>query len=309
MYTVDDILKKVTGNREPEQQPQFQFTDPSKMQIKKAEGLRIADFSISKDALYNRTYDGMYIPKFENYMGAEGNEDRLAQSQGFLEQASRGLGKAVVKTGAYAVDTTLGTVYGLFNGIKEGSWSSVWNNDFSKSIDDFNAKLDSNLVSYYTDEEKANGLLAAIPGFGATNFWFNDVAGAMAFVVGAMLPEIAIGVLTGGTSLGVGIAKAGAKTAFKKGIKEVAEESSEKFLRNTLNPFKDTKAFRAYERGSDLIRNQSRMAFGKTTGDIVSTTAFLARTSNFEAGMEARHNLKTAVDDYYRTFELLLDSV
>lgn len=265
--------------------------------------LQDVTYDVPVDAIYDRMRDGTYIPKFENYKGATGNENRLAEEQGFIEQAGRGLSKAFIKTGTYALDATVGTAVGIVNGISEGSWDAVWDNDFSNSLDDFNKKLDHKLVNYYSDEEKSNGLLAAIPGFGATNFWFNDVAGGLAFVAGAILPELAIGALTGGSTLGVSAAKMTARAGAKSLMKEGAEQSIG-FGAKALKNVKKISGYNNYQKGTDVLRNQYRKVFAsKTGGDIVSTATFLARTSNFEAGMEARHNFHEAIDNYYSDYE------
>ena len=41
-------------------------------------GFSMLSYDIPREALYNRLSDGTYVPKFENYVGATGNEERLA---------------------------------------------------------------------------------------------------------------------------------------------------------------------------------------------------------------------------------------
>jgi hypothetical protein len=269
-------------------------------------GISPITFDIPVSTVYNRLSDGSYVPKFENFAGAIGNEERLAQGQGVFEQMANGLIKNIRKAGNYAIDSVVGLPYGIVNGISEGRLSGVWNNEFSNTIDDWNATLDSKLPNYYTEEEKNRGLLAAIPGFGATNFWFNDVAGGAAFVAGALLPEIAIGILTGGTTAPGTLAKLGFKTVAKGLADEAAEAAAKSALKETslmaktIGKVDETIRF---TKGRDVLRGLNRAIYGKKVGDLATTSAFLIRSANFEAGLEARQNYKDAVEKYITDFE------
>ena len=269
-------------------------------------GISPIKFDIPVSAVYNRLSDGSYVPKFENFAGATGNEERLAKEQGFFEQAGNGLIKNIRKAGNYALDSTIGTVYGIVNGISEGRLSGVWNNEFSNTIDDWNATLDSKLPNYYTEEEKNRGLLAAIPGFGATNFWFNDVAGGAAFVAGAILPTAAVGILTGGASLTGSLGKLGFKT-FAKGladdVAEAAVKSASKESSKIANIFGKVDETIRFTKGREVLRGLNKAIAGKKAGDLMETGGFLIRSANFEAGLEARQNYKDAVATYIANFE------
>lgn len=300
--TIKDIVNKVKEKRESDINP-YQYLTPEVISVNHDSGLTGVKYDVPRSSIMERNRDGSYSSLFENYVGATENEDRLAKEQGFFEQAGKGIAKAFIKTGTYALDATVGTAVGLINGISEGSWDAIWDNDFSNTLDDFNKGLDRSLSNYYTDEEKSNGLLAAIPGFGATNFWFNDALGGLAFIAGAILPEIAIGALSGGTTLGVSAAKMTARAGGKALMKEGAEQSLG-FGAKMLENVKKITGYNNYQKGTDVLRNQYRKVFAsKTGGDIVSTATFLARTSNFEAGMEARHNYHTAIDDFFYNYE------
>lgn len=256
------------------------------------EKLKPVVYDTPNDAIYDRLSDGSYVAKFENYKGPTGNENRLAKEQSGLEQATYGLAKNVTKVASYALDATLGTAYGIFNGIKEGEMAAVWDNDVSNALDDFNKKLDYNLPNYYTDEQKSASFLKSMT---TTNFWANDVAGGLAFVGGVILPEVIIGTLTGGASLGVGAGKI-ASTLGREG----AEAISKSFGRRALDVVNDVIPAK---KGRDVIRAYNAAIYGKKAGDAVSTASFLLRSSNFEAGMEARHNFKESMSNFYNNYE------
>lgn len=291
---IQKIINKIQGKSQG-------FTPPTldkSLFLSKERGIRTFKYDVPREAIYDKLSDGSYIPKFENYKGAIGNEDRLAKEQGFFEKAGYGIGKFVGKTVKNALDATVGTVYGVINGISEGSLSKVWDNDFSNTMDDWNKRMNYNLPNYYTDEEKNMGLLRSM---GTANFWFNDVGDGLAFVAGALLPELAIGAATGGTTLGVGLGKA----SFKAGAKDLLKEGAEKTLFGMAKQAtkKVDDAFN-YSVGREGIRQMYRTALqNKKLGDIASTTGFLFRTSNFEAGMEARTNFHDAMENFQNDFE------
>jgi hypothetical protein len=299
--TLEDVVASIQGTSNPKSG--FILQEPIK--IDKAVAFEGVSYDMPKSAVYDRLSDGSYIPKFENYIGATGNEERLAKNQGGFEQAVRGLTKFSAKVGLYASNAIIGTAVGIYEGISTGSLDAVWNNSFSNKIDDINKRLDNNLANYYTEEEKSLGLLAAIPGFGgATNFWFNDVAGGLAFVAGAMLPEAIIGVLSGGTTLGISAAKIAAKTGGKALGKSIAKEAAETGFKKVLRKIP---LYKQYEKGNEVMRSLHRGIMGGNVGEGVGTALFLARTSNFEAGMEARHNFHSSIEAFHSDFVSMND--
>lgn len=289
----------------------FQFSSPTP-------NLTPVQYDVRTSAIYDRLSDGSYIPKFENYQGAVGNEDRLAKDQSGWEQAWNGLSKNVVKTFNYALDATVGTVYGLVNAAYEGDFSKFYDNDFSKTLDDWNKKLDNNLANYYTDEQKSQGFLRSLF---SVNFWANDFLGGMAFVGGSLLPELALGAITGGATLAGSGAKFGLKQAGESFLKTVGKEAAEEILDPTnyikrgktiLGGSKETvdmskllskvQEYKTLEGGIDILKGVQRANYYKTAGSIADTGLFLARTSAYEAGMEARQNLKESVENYTNDF-------
>ena len=82
--------------------------------------------AVPMSALYDRMSDGSYVAKYKNYQGATGNEDRLAREQSFLDKAGNGLSKNVLKMGNYLLDSTIGTVAGVVNGISgDRDWETL----------------------------------------------------------------------------------------------------------------------------------------------------------------------------------------
>lgn len=240
-------------------------------------------YDVPTSAIYDRRRDGTYTPKFKNYVGAFDNEDRLAKQQGAGEKIVTGLTRLTSKAGLYALDATLGTAYGIFNGIKDESFSSVWDNDLSNWIDELNKDLDYALPIYKSNEYKSGNILENIFKEPLT-FISGDLSDGLAFVGGALLPEAAIMILSGGASLPTSIAKFSAKGALK-GFSKTAAKNQAKNLAITSK--------RVYDAAK----------LGEGAGNFLKTTGFLVRTSNFEASVEARHNFHESVDNYLHKFE------
>jgi hypothetical protein len=276
--------------------------------------MRIAEYSVPLESVYDRMNDGSYSARYENYLGAEGNENRLALQQSGWEQAGKGLLKNAIKSVNYAFDSVVGTAYGLTQALSTGELRDLYDNDLTNHLDDMNKKLDYALPNYYSDEQKSMSFLRSM---GTANFWANDVAGGAAFVAGALLPQIAIGIATGGAtlpSLGVATAKFGTKLAFKAG-KELTEEAAKatikKGIKNSLDDglkavgstFEKVGQATGYTKGKNVIKSYQQAILGDKLGTFTNTTGFLARSSGFEAGMEARQALKESTDNYYQQFQ------
>jgi len=276
--------------------------------------IRIAEYSVPLESVYDRLNDGSYAARYENYLGAEGNENRLALQQSGGEQALKGLTKNSAKAFNYAFDSVVGTAYGLTKAVTSGSLRDLYDNEITNKLDDMNKQLDYALPNYYSDEQKSMSFLRSI---GTVNWWANDAAGGVAFVAGALLPQIAIGIATGGASLpslAVTAGKFGAKLGLKAG-KELAEETAKaalkKGIKNTVDEGLSTmgslteKIGRAtgYTKGKNVIKSYQQAILGDKLGTFTNTTGFLARSAGFEAGMESRQALKESTDNYYQQFQ------
>jgi hypothetical protein len=253
-----------------------------------AEGTQIfrpVDYSVSPNAIYDRLRDGSYVAKFENYLGETGNENRLAREQSATEQWMNGLGKFTTKTLNYALDSTVGTVWGIFEGMASGEFRDVWDNDFSNWMDDTNKKLDYALPNYYTDEQKSQGVLSSML---TTNFWANDFLGGLAFVTGALLPEAAIALASGGASVPVSLAKGAfrgaaalGKATAKSGLKKAGKETIENLGKQGLKKIDNVSKYNRVEEAANSVKNLQSAIYAKKAGDVLNTGRFLVQSSNF----------------------------
>ena len=259
-------------------------------------------YDVPASAVYDFDREGKGELKFENYLGATGNEDRLARQQSAGEQIANGLWKNLQKTGLYALDGINTFTYGLYSAINEGRWQALWDNDVSNYLDDASKRLDRQFANYYTDEEKSKGFLGRL-WENPANFLANDLAGGLAFVGGAVLPELALGVLTGGASAPASFAKLSAKMGLKTAFKSadniagaVAREGVEQTVRNTAKQV-------TRQQAKDGISALMRSSTGKRVGEVANFARFVGQSTFFEAGMEARHNFHDSIDKYMQDFQ------
>lgn len=240
---------------------------------------------------------GEIRPKFESFTTGYNEEDRLALYQSTGEKWTRGTGKFFGKTGLNIADATAGTLNGLGEMISQGRFSAFYDNKFSKYLDDQRTRLENNLVNYYTQEERSKNFFQRM---GTANFWANDFGDAMAFLAGAALPEAVYATLTGGASLSVGASKLGLRMSASALKKKTAKELLEQVGKGITGKADD---YLSFKQGTSAIRTRYRDLLLQKTGDAAAIAGFTIRTSAFEAGMEARHNLKESMDSYMQYFQ------
>lgn len=110
------------------------------------------------------------------------NEDIYAQGQSGWQQAWN----ATLKGGALAattfVQSTLGLVNGIFAAASDGKFSSFYDNDFNRKLDDINKSLEDQLPNYYSAAERNSPWYTNIF---TTNFIFDKIVKNLGFMAGA----------------------------------------------------------------------------------------------------------------------------
>ncbi len=239
--------------------------------------LNPVDYNVNLNEVYTPLSDGTYIPKFDNYISGTNNEERLALQQGTMDKWVNGITKNVFsKTALNVLDGTIGTIYGLANGIAQGSFASIYDNSFSNFIDDLNKRLDSNLPNYYTQQEKDKGFLSSL---GTANFWANDFAGGMSFMFGTIISEAIWAAATGGASL----ATFGARAALKAGGKSLAKG--------------------ALHSPTKLLNAYMRTIPAANTARALNNARFLYTSAGYEAGVEARHYMNEQEENFIQSYQ------
>jgi len=250
--------------------------------------LEVKNYNI--DDAYATLSDGSYIARYDTYKQGRDNANYAAQTQTTTDKWVNGLAKFGTKTLNAVIGGTAGVVYGVGKMASDGSLSSLYDNEFSRTLDDWNTKLDYKLPNYYTEQEQNANLFGQAT---TANFWADKVLGGLSFTAGAIISEGIWAYATGGTSLATTGARWGTKTL---GFTRVAEglNTYKSLLKNPL--------INAYRAGN--ISKTTAIALGRA-GDIANTFRFALTSAGYEASVEALQYKKEATENFYGDFENL----
>lgn len=245
---------------------------------------------------------GEYTPKFESYDPLINNEDYLAKNQSTSDKWENGITKALTKLETAIIGGTAGLVYGVGSALDNGNFSKLYDNEFSNKLADLNTKLSYQLPNWYTKQEKEKDLFGQA---GTANFWADKFLGGLSFTAGALISEGIWAYATGGTSLATIGARYATKVgsifrASKWGVEAAGEVSTiasmAKFTR-TLKELDPTLAV-------GITAKQTAINVAKA-GDLITTVGFMARSSGYEASVEALQYKKEAEENFYNNFAQL----
>ena len=127
--------------------------------------------------------ESMFDNKTANQADFENLGDVRAENQPWYAQIGAGLAKGPVLAGTTFLNGTLGLVYGIGTAINEGRWSGLWDNDFSRAMDEFNQWSEKELPNYYTQDEIDNPM--ALRNIFSANFLGDKFIKNIGFTVGA----------------------------------------------------------------------------------------------------------------------------
>lgn len=224
-----------------------------------------------EDSRY-RLSSGTWIPKYESYIPGVDNDTRLSRSQGRTEKWMRGLGKFVGKTALYGLGGVIQPFYGIYAGVSRGNFNAVFDNDFTRWLDDQDKKMDYGLAHYYNREERDMNFLQSMT---TANFWSNDFLSGLAFTAGAMLSSA----VYSGAGL-MNLARTGARAGVA--LARIGKAASD-----------TKKAFGVYLRGART---------GRRIGKGLDTLAFLGTSTSWEASVEARSMLMEAEENFRQSY-------
>lgn len=224
-----------------------------------------------EDSRY-RLSSGTWIPKYESYIPGVDNDTRLSRSQGRTEKWMRGLGKFVGKAALYGLGGVIQPFYGIYAGVSRGSFNAVFDNDFTRWLDDQDKKMDYGLAHYYNREERDMNFLQSMI---TANFWSNDFLSGLAFTAGAMLSSA----VYSGAGL-MNLARTGARAGVA--LARIGKAASD-----------TKKAFGVYLRAARA---------GQRIGKGLDTLAFLGTSTSWEASVEARSMLMEAEENFRQSY-------
>jgi hypothetical protein len=280
-------------------------------------------FSNDRPEMRYKTLDsGQKVSMYKSYVPGTDNNERLAQSQSGWEQVLNGATKAGNNLGAVVLGNTAGFVYGLGEWAKTGNFNSVFDNSFTKTVDDWNTKLNYELPNYYTKQEKEAGFFGSLIENPA-NFIANDILNGLSFTLGTITSEAIWAAATGGASIparmGMWGAKVGQMGRLLKGAStavRVGEEavSAGRFGKAFLGTEKVAEGLANYKgfvyEALDNAVTAGKMSKGLAntlakTGEVINTARFIGTSSGNEASIEAFHFKKEALENFYNDFEEL----
>lgn len=224
-----------------------------------------------EDSRY-RLSGGTWIPKYESYIPGVDNDTRLSRSQGRTEKWMRGLGKLAGKTALYGLGGVIQPFYGIYAGVSRGNFNAVFDNDFTRWLDDQDKKMDYGLAHYYNREERDMNFLQSMT---TANFWSNDFLSGLAFTAGAMLSSA----VYSGAGL-MNLARTGARAGVA--LARIGKAASD-----------TKKAFGVYLRAART---------GRRIGKGLDTLAFLGTSTSWEASVEARSMLMEAEENFRQSY-------
>ena len=132
-------------------------------------------------------YTGNEKGRYDYFMpGDFDNEDAAAQGQSFGSKMVNGVGKGLLLTGTTFLQSTIGLVNGTYQAIADGKFSSFYDNEFNRTLDEINKYAEDALPNYYTAEERDASWYS--PKYWATgNFLWDGVVKNLGFAAGAAL--------------------------------------------------------------------------------------------------------------------------
>lgn len=257
---------------------------------------KLTEYNISATDAYTTLNSGDLQALYKDFIPNTDNEDRLARQQTTGEKWLNGLAKFGTGTLNTVVGATIGSVYGIGSWISEGNFQAVYDNDFTKYLDDLNTKMRYELPNYYTEQERNTSFDVT-----STNFWADKVLGAAAFTVGAIVSEGIWVAATGGASLTTATARwAGRLGKAGKWSKAVLGEKAVKVASSSYKSWLKKPLFNVYKK-SGLINKDAAILASKTAEGL-NTARFMLTSSGYEAGVEALHYKKEAEENFYRNF-------
>lgn len=132
----------------------------SNMQLPDRSGLE-STLQRAGKANYTETPTSIYDPGMANQNIIDNLQDYRAQEQPWYAQIGAGLAKGAVLAGTTFIDGTVGLLFGTGQGIANwfdddpntGFLSGLWDNDFSKALQQINDAAEEALPNYYSQDE------------------------------------------------------------------------------------------------------------------------------------------------------------
>ena len=258
---------------------------------------------------YTRLNDGSFVKKYDVYKQGANNEELNAQlqDQGSSSVWGRGIKRFINQTMTSLAGGVMSLPVGVVSAVSQGSLTALYDNDFTKWLDDLDAKSRANNGIYYSQAEKDLNLFEQL---GTKRMWADTVLGGAAFTVGTLGSEALWAVATGGSA---NVAKWGAK-GFQmslRGAKAGAELIEQGGVVGRVMNKVNSALSKGMKVADDALLSASQVgnAVGvanqaSRTAKMLNTGRFMLTSSGYEAGFEARQMKNEALasfEDYYKS--------
>lgn len=238
--------------------------------------LQTTRYNVDPKEIYTTLNNGTEIATVSNYIGGTNNQDRLARQQSSASKIGNGLLRFAGKTLVNVAGGTAGIVSGIVSLIEEGRFSAVYDNNFGRTLDDLNTRMDYQLPIYKTQDEQQMGFVRRL---GTTSFWADEFLNGLSFLSGALLTEAAWAGLTFGTSTATTAGRLATRFGARAGSRAAIQEAGQ-----TLNALQ-------------------RATYANKAFNVANTLRFTLTSAGYESSVEARHSFKEALEDYITNFE------
>lgn len=212
------------------------------------------------------------------------DEEAKYNQQGFMGRAGAGLMNMVHSADSLTLGT-LGTIAYLPKAISEKSLNVLFNNDFTKLLDDYDKSSQSSNRIYHSQDYDNSSLIGKLA---HSEMWFEQVAPAVGFMIGAIGVGRATGLGLGTVGLGGASTGAASRAFLAETIGAAARGEAQALGRQTL-----LNGFRQAARTE--LKNQT---FKSLTGNMVT----LLTSASPESGLEARGAMNEAQENYIKSF-------
>lgn len=245
---------------------------------------------VAFDEVYAKAGDS-YVARYPEFIKGIDNNERMAQMQTTGEKWANGLSKAGINLGTTILGGTIGSVTGLVNTISSGFDEAIYDDDFNHWLDGLNEKARYKLPNFYSRQEQEMNFGQSL---GTANFWAADLPHGISFTLGAMVSESIWAAATGGSSLSTAAARWSLRASklgtLTKGINNY-NKLTKPFIRNTFKK-------QAVEQA------KKKATFAGKAADLGNTARFMYTSAGYEAGVEARHFIKEAEENFINYYEL-----
>ena len=130
-----------------------------------ASGLPQIASTLSTGELYENRKFGLYDPSK--------TEEQYAYGQSAWDKAGNGLAKLAGTTATTLADNTIGLLYGMGAALGNQKFSSLYDNDFFKKMDEISKEMENKFPHYYTLSEQKDPL--ALSSIFTGNFFWDKI--------------------------------------------------------------------------------------------------------------------------------------